>query len=115
MSPVDKSVDGGDKSAAVDEKDKVQNANSADSKDAPKTENVEIQEDAPQVMLKGNLILVVLPLDKMPRAQARGLLLEVDDMVRNQYMRMEAEKRQKTNLIVPASTGIKGKLAKIFK
>lgn len=88
----------------------VSNENGADKK----SENVEIPEDKASVMQKGNLIIVAIPMDKTPRAMARGLLLEVDDILRQHYAYMEQEKRKSKVQIVPASTGIKGKLAKVF-
>ena len=77
-------------------------------------EGISVPEDKCAVQQKGDFIIISIPMDKTPRAMARGLLLEVDDILRAHYARMEAKKRE-TGIITPGSTGIKGKLAKIFK
>ena len=71
----------------------------------------QITTDKPQVLWDGNTLVVVLPLDKMPRPMARGLLREAEDMACIRYMQIEQAKKK---IIQPGSTGIKGKLARVF-
>lgn len=74
-------------------------------------EGTAIDDSKPQVIWKGNTLILILPLETLARPMARGILLEADGMVRSQYAKMEQAKAK--SRIVPAST-IQGKLAKVF-
>lgn len=83
----------------------------------PKTDQViqEIDDSKPQILWQDNTIIVVMPLDKMPRFAARGFLLEAHDLVSIRYLNMQRGKNsQKSKIIVPGFGAIKRAVGNIF-
>lgn len=70
----------------------------------------QIATDKAQILWDGNTLVVILPLEKLSRPMARGLLREAEDMVCIRHLEMD---RAKKKIIAPST--IQGKLAKIFK
>lgn len=81
--------------------------------EAPKPVTLEVMPDKLQILQRGPLMAIIIPLDKLGgRHTARGFLLEADEAICIEWARMQAAKRPQ--IVKPAST-IQGKLAKIFR
>lgn len=74
-------------------------------------EAVAMDDSKPQISLPASgRMVVILPLDKISLPLARGLLLEASDAAKLWYIKQAQAKPQ----IITPSSGIRGKLAKVF-